>query len=78
MISEAIQQKPFVKQVLPVETNIIIFELDDSISAVQLVDKMKQAGIFGYAIALNRVRLVVHLDITPGMVEKTIEVIKKL
>ena len=77
-ISEAIQQKPFVKQVLPVETNIIIFELDDSISAVQLVDKMKQAGIFGYAIALNRVRLVVHLDITPGMVEKTIEVIKKL
>ncbi len=77
-ISKAIQKKSFVKQVLPVETNIIIFELDDSITAVELVEKMKQSGIFGYAIALNRVRLVVHLDITAAMVQKTIEVIEQL
>ncbi|MBA2499356.1 MAG: aminotransferase class V-fold PLP-dependent enzyme [Chitinophagaceae bacterium] len=77
-IAAALQKKSFIKQVLPVETNIIIFELDDSISAADLVSKMKQAGIFGYAIALNRVRLVTHLDITPEMVKKTIEVIEQL
>ena len=63
---------------LPVETNIIIFELQDSIKAIDLVEKLKQSGILGYAIATNRVRLVVHLDITPAMVNTTIEVINQL
>lgn len=77
-IGDVLIEKTFVKQVLPVETNIIIFELDDSIKAVDLVEKLKQRGILGYAIATNRVRLVVHLDITPAMVNTTIEVINQL
>lgn len=77
-IGEALKQKKFVKMVLPVETNIIIFELDDSITAQALVAKMKEKDVFGYAIAKNRVRLVVHLDITPGMISKTIEVINSI
>jgi threonine aldolase len=77
-IGEALKKKPFVKEVLPIETNIIIFELDSSISAPNLVQKLKEAGILGYAIAANRVRLVTHLDITPGMVRKTVEVIEGL
>jgi len=72
-IAEAISKKSFVKQVLPVETNIIIFELNDSISAPAWVAKMKDAGIIGYAISPNRVRLVVHLDISKEMVGKTIQ-----
>ena len=70
--------KEFVKHVLPVETNIIIFELKEAITAPALVTKLKEHGILGYAIAPNRVRLVVHLDITPEMVEKTIEIISTL
>lgn len=77
-IGEVITKKTFVKMVLPVETNIIIFELHDSISAPTLVAKLKEENILGYAIAPNRVRLVVHLDITPSMVSKTIDAINKL
>jgi threonine aldolase len=77
-IAESISAKTFVKQVLPVETNIIIFELDNSITADTLVARLKEKHILGYAIAPNRVRLVVHLDITPEMVEKTIEIIGTL
>jgi threonine aldolase len=72
-IAAAIAKKSFVKFVLPVETNIIIFELDDSITAPALVAKLKEHDILGYAIAPNRVRLVVHLDINNEMVNKTIE-----
>ena len=54
--------------VLPVETNIIIFELNEGITAPALVSKLKEQGILGYAIAPNRVRFVVHLDITQEMV----------
>jgi threonine aldolase len=77
-IAEAIARKEFVKLVLPVETNIIIFELKDSITAPGLVAKMKEHNILGYAISPNRVRLVLHLDITPAMVTETIQVINKL
>ena len=44
-------------------------------TAPELVDKLKEQGILGYAISPNRVRLVFHLDISTEMVEKTIEII---
>jgi threonine aldolase len=64
--------------VLPVETNIIIFELNDTITAPQLVSRLKEQDILGYAISPNRVRLVTHLDITAAMTEKTIQVFNQL
>ncbi|MBK6938000.1 MAG: aminotransferase class I/II-fold pyridoxal phosphate-dependent enzyme [Chitinophagaceae bacterium] len=77
-IAAAIAQKKFVKQVLPVETNIIIFELNDGITAPELVASFKEHDILGYAISPDRVRLVLHLDVTKEMVAKTIEVINTL
>ncbi|HET9824906.1 MAG TPA: GntG family PLP-dependent aldolase [Chitinophagaceae bacterium] len=77
-IAEALCKKKYVRMVLPVETNIIIFELDDSISAPTLVTILKDYDILGYAISPNRVRIVVHLDITKQMVERTIQVINTL
>lgn len=78
MIAEAIAQKSFTKMVLPVETNIIIFELQDEQPAAALVAKLKEYDVLGYAIGPNRVRLVTHLDITPEMVQKTIDVFHQL
>jgi threonine aldolase len=74
----ALQKKGFVKMVLPVETNIIITELDNSMSAPAFVEKMKANDILPYAITANRVRFVVHLDITDAMIEKTVEMIVKM
>lgn len=47
-------------------------------SAKELVEKMKATDILAYAIAPDRVRLVVHLDITPAMVARTTELIDTL
>lgn len=77
-IADAVAKKDFVKLLLPVETNIIIFELNDSLPAPELVAKLKEKDILSYAIAPNRVRFVLHLDVTEDMVERTIEVIEKL
>jgi len=74
----SLQRKSFAKMVLPVETNIIIMELDDSMTAPAFVDKMKEKDILPYAITGNRVRFVVHLDIDDGMMEKTLEMIEKM
>jgi len=77
-IGEVIAKTSMTKSVFPVETNIIIFETVASITAVEIVEKLKQKNILCYAIAPDRVRLVVHLDITEEMVNKTIEIIKAL
>lgn len=77
-IASAIAGKEFVEEILPVETNIIIFQLKPGQSAPGLVARLKEQGILSYAIAPNRVRLVLHLDISSMMVERTIEVFSKL
>lgn len=77
-IAAALGKKNFVKHVLPVETNIIIIELNDSTTAPALVEKLKGKDILGYAIAPDRVRLVVHLDISKEMVNRTVEAIENL
>jgi threonine aldolase len=77
-IAAALEKKNFVKTVLPVETNIIIFELNPGITAPQLVHILKEKNILSYAIAPDRVRFVVHLDISRQMVDKTIETVNSL
>jgi threonine aldolase len=77
LLAEAIKKKSFVKQLLPVETNIIIFELHDN-NAQSMVNKLAEKNIRCYAITPNRIRFVVHLDITKEMVNKTIETIDSL
>ena len=76
-IGETLAKKSFVKMVLPVETNIIIFELGDSLTAPAMVQKLKDNDILSYAISPTRVRLVLHLDITPEMINRTIAVFEK-
>ena len=77
-IAAAIGRKDFVELVLPVETNIIIFQLKEKQGAPALVAKLKEKNILSYAIASNRVRFVLHLDITKEMVAKTIDIISSL
>jgi threonine aldolase len=67
---------PFVKEILPVETNIIIAECNNDFDLLGWQAKMKENGILFYAISKNKFRLVTHLDITPEMIthfEKTIK-----
>ena len=67
---------PFVKEILPVETNIIIAECNRDFDLLGWQSKMKENGILFYAISKNKFRLVTHLDITPDMInyfEKTLK-----
>ncbi|MDE3235467.1 MAG: low-specificity L-threonine aldolase [Bacteroidota bacterium] len=77
-IAATLAEKDFVGEILPVETNIIIFEVKDKFSAAQFAAKMKEENILMIAISPTMVRIVVHLDITPEMVQRTIEAIQKL
>lgn len=77
-ISEILKTKSFIKEIFPVETNIIIFELIDTMPAAALVNKLKEYDILCFAVAANQLRFVLHLDITKEMVEKTCTIIQDL
>jgi threonine aldolase len=77
-LGDALQKKHFVKDVMPVETNIVIFSIANTYTPQSLVAKLKENNILGYAISPTQVRLVTHLDITPVMIEKTLDVIEQL
>ncbi|MEJ7913898.1 MAG: GntG family PLP-dependent aldolase [Chitinophagaceae bacterium] len=78
LIATCLQDKSFVSAVLPVETNIIIFHVAPPHTPQTLVARLKEEGILGYAISPTQVRLVLHLDITPDMVEQTIQTLNRL
>lgn len=77
-IEAALLSHPLVEMVIPVETNIIIFQLKPTITAADMVEKLKEKGILCFATGKQTIRFVVHLDITEIMVEKTLEMIKEI
>ena len=77
-ILSALKQKDFTGEVFPVETNIIIFEVKGKYSARSLAEKFKEKEILVMAISATQIRMVLHLDVSEEMVEKTINVIESL
>lgn len=77
-IASALENRPYVGAIMPVETNIIIFSVKEPYTAAGLVATLKEKSIMAYAIAPTQVRLVLHLDISPAMVEQTVRIIGEL
>jgi threonine aldolase len=77
-LAAALEEAPYVSSILPVETNIIIFNVKAPFTAAEVVGRFKERQLLAYAIAPMQVRLVVHLDITPEMIEQSIAIFKNL
>lgn len=77
-IAKVLHQKEFVDKILPVETNILIFEVKGRFTAASFSQKLKELGILALPVSHTGIRMVLHLDITPKMVEKTCEALKRL
>lgn len=77
-IGAALEKKDFVRSIIPVVTNIVIFEVDQNGCARELAQQLKGKGILAIAIAANQIRFVTHLDISPAMVDEVVAVIEQL
>lgn len=77
-LGEAVKALPYVKEVLPVETNIIIFTLHDAIPLDYFMQQMADNGIKAAIFGKQTVRFVTHLDVDDKMIERTIDVLKKV
>jgi threonine aldolase len=77
-IANHLLKKDFIGKMLPVETNILIFEVTGSYSAASFTDYMKKHDILCIAISASQVRMITHLDIKPEMIEHLLLVIEAM
>ena len=77
-IAKVLETSPYIKMVEPVETNIIIFYVADGINEQDFVQKLKEKNILITGMGQGKLRIVTHLDVTDEMVDRLIEVLKKL
>lgn len=77
-IAKVLLEKDFIGHMLPVETNILIFEVLGDWNPKYFADFMKNYDILVMPISETQVRMVTHLDVTPEMIAKTCEVIASM
>lgn len=78
-IGVALQNLPFIKKVEPIETNIVIFEIEEgSITEAVFLDKLLEQGISIIGMGQGKLRMVTHLDYTDEMHAVFLKTLKKL
>ena len=61
----------------PVDTNIVIFEIEAGLTAAQFVAEAAALGIHCFAFGPQRVRLVVHRDLDQGQIDAACEALSQ-
>jgi threonine aldolase len=69
---------PYIKEVTPVQTNLVFFSLRDEMPVDIFLRKLRENDIYAMALAPQQVRFVTHLDISDEMIEKVKAVLKEL
>lgn len=77
-IAETLSHLSVIKHIEPVETNIVIFELNADVDEQQFVQKLKDNNILIIGMGGGKLRMVTHLDYTDEMHEKLISYVKTL
>jgi threonine aldolase len=77
-IFELLSSKSFVGEFLPVETNILIFEVLEKYTPKSFAEALRKEGIEVMPISETQVRMVTHLDITSNMMDKLLSSLDQL
>jgi threonine aldolase len=75
-IGEVLKAVSYVTKIEPIETNIIIFYVDEKIGADTFIQKMKEKNILLTPMGEGRIRIVTHLDYTINMHEVLLNELK--
>ena len=77
-IETQLKSLSFIKKVEPVETNIVIFEINSKISSELFLKKLNEKGVKIISMGDNKLRVVTHLDYTNLMHNKFLELLSQL
>lgn len=75
-LENALRESSIVTEVLPVETNIVIFNVNKN--PAEVLQYLKERGILAVQMGLNTLRFVTHLDITAQQIDKAVEILRNM
>lgn len=75
-IGTVLRNTSYVKKVEPIETNIIIFYVNDTLDADDFMKKMEEKGILLISMGEGKIRIVTHLDYSNEMHEHLLNELK--
>jgi threonine aldolase len=74
-IGEVLEALSIIKKVEPIETNIVIFELESHVDESQFLKQLSDKNIHIIGMGSNKLRMVTHLDYTDEMHERLLNVL---
>lgn len=78
-IGEVLQSLDFIKKVEPIETNIIIFEINEAkMSSEAFLDQLNTNQVSIIGMGQGKLRIVTHLDYTDAMHQHFLKVLKSI
>ncbi|AQG78793.1 threonine aldolase family protein [Spirosoma montaniterrae] len=76
-IGAMLKGRPEVEEIYPIDTNIVIFRLPETLLASDYVQKLETVGIRGITFGKHLVRFVTHLDFTDEQLEKFDQILNR-
>lgn len=78
VLGKTLSTLSWVKTVMPVDTNIVIFSVVHTTTPEKILGQLNEHQIKALKFGAQEIRLVTHLDFTDKMLEKTVEVFTKI
>ena len=77
-LGKLLEKLPFVTEVLPIQTNIVIFKLDEKMPAATFLKTLADSEVLAVPFGKQTIRFVTHLDFTDEMLMEVEKVFKKI
>jgi len=77
-LEKMLRDVPFVENILPVDTNIVIFNVDEKVGGQNFIQALQKHNIKTVAFGKNTIRMVTHLDFTDDMLTEVAKVLKAI
>jgi len=78
ILGETIETLPYVKEIMPVDTNIVIFILKNDVNSENFIRTLAEAGILVISMGYQILRMVTHLDFNDEMLSTVLRVLSQL
>ncbi len=75
-IADVLATQSYVKELIPVSTNIVIFKLKDDVPSERFINYLKENSIIANTMGKQTMRFVTHLDINDDQLDSIIKCLK--
>lgn len=75
-LGKTLESCSFISKVEPIETNIVIFNLNEDVDEGEFMWKMEEAGVLFITMGGGKLRMVTHLNYTSEMHKKVLNILK--